>query len=127
MVTAILTTMALAMTLIASKSSYGFLRFFAGACWWLLGVWLIYTPLVVGSSPVNDIVLTLCFLGGFGVMMMLGWTTNQDGGGSFNIRMPRFLGGLSEGEELEQRSMASFKTRQERHRKRLNNATRGRR
>lgn len=127
MVTAILAAMALALTYISVKTSYYVLRFFAGTLWWALGVWLIKTPLVEGGDPLNDIMLTICFFGGLAMMFMMGWRTNDSGEGSFNIRIPRFLGGLTEGEEQEQRDARSWRNRRDAHQDRLNRASRGRR
>ena len=129
MVTAILATMALALTYISVKTSYYILRFFAGALWWALGVWLIRTPLIAGSDPLNDIMLTICFFAGFSMMLMIGWRTNDNGEGRFNIRVPGFLGGQSEEEErAEAQYMArTSRDRRDAYRERANSATRGRR
>jgi len=129
MVTAILATMALALTYISVKTSYYVLRFFAGTLWWALGVWLIRTPLVAGSNPLNDIMLTICFFGGLAMMFMMGWRTSSSGEGSFNYRLPTFLGGRTEEEEAEEasRTARTYRGRQEVYRDRLNNVIRGRR
>lgn len=130
MTTAILAGSAVVMTLVASKSTYPFLRFFAGALWWALGVWLIITPLVSGSSPINDIMVVLCFFGGFGVMLMMNWRNGTDKSeGGFNIRLPAIFGGISESSEIamRQRNAMSARDRQANYRAKANAATRGRR
>ena len=132
MVTAILATMALALSYISVKTSYYVLRFFAGALWWALGVWLIKTPLVAGSDPLNDIMLTICFFGGAAMMFMMGWRTDTVNGrevGNFNIRIPGFLGGQSEEDEFAERRSRAMTSQARRglYRERTNAATRGRR
>ena len=129
MVTAILATMALALTYISVKTSYYILRFFAGTLWWALGVWLIRTPLIAGNDPLNDIMLTICFFAGFAMMLMMGWRTNESGEGRFNIRVPGFLGGQSEEEELSvtRRNAMTSRDRRADYRTRANDALGGRR
>lgn len=120
-------TLALVTTYISVKSSYYILRFFAGAFWWALAAWLAYNPLMAGANPVNDIMFTLCIFVGFAVMFMMGWRTDSNGEGRFNIRLPSIFGGMSEDEEAEFRSSRSYANRQARYRERLNNTIRGRR
>lgn len=120
------------MTMVAVKSSYYVLRFFAGALWWAFGVWLIANPLASGANPINDIMLTVCFLGGVALMFMMGWRTSSRDGieiGEFNIRIPRIFGGRTEEEELEerQRSARTYRSRRDVYTERLNGTIRGRR
>jgi hypothetical protein len=127
----VLAVVAIGLTFTAIRSSYYILRFFAGVAWWGLGVWWIYNPLMAGSNPVNDIVMILCFFGGFAMMLMMAWgfrTVNGRETGSFNVRLPQFLGGQPESEEEE----TITQTRNSRERRadyttRANAATRGRR
>lgn len=118
---------ALAVTYIGTRTSYYFFRFFAGACWWWLGVYLLQNPIEAGASPINDIAIVLCFVGGLGVMFWIGWHTNQSGEGRFNIRIPTVFGGTSEEDEARQRLRGSYSSRRENYRQRLNNTIRGRR
>jgi len=119
-------------TWVAVRSSYYILRFFAGVAWWAVGVWWIYNPLADAGSPVNDIMLTLAFFGGLALMLMMAWRTETINGsevGRFNIRLPEFLGGQSEEDELReaQYRARTSRDRQEAYRERANSAIRGRR
>lgn len=103
------------------------LWFLAGITTWALGIWWVNNQPISGNNPMNDILLIITFLGGFGLMFMIAWRSDSSGGGSFNIRLPRFLGGMSEEEELERRNMGKLQYRSERYQERLTNASRGRR
>jgi len=130
MTTATLAFIAVALTYVASRTSYSFIRFFAGAFWWALGVWLLNSPLVAGSSPINDIMVVLCFFGGFAVMFWMGWRTDTVNGreiGRFNIRLPSFLGGSSEEEEQVANNARNWRNRRANYEDRLRGAIRGRR
>lgn len=120
------------MTMVAVRSSYYILRFFAGAMWWAFGVWLVSNPLVSGADPINDIMVILCFFGGLALMLMMGWRTSTNNGreiGEFNIRLPRLFGGRSEEDEVEEarRNARTWRDRRAIYRDRLNNTIKGKR
>lgn len=129
MTTTILAGMALILTGISVRSSYYILRFFAGTLWLALGVWLIKTPLVAGGDPLNNIMLTICFFCGLAMMLGMNWRTNESGEGRFNFRIPRFLGGESEEDELARRRYSARTSNERRatYRERANAAIKGRR
>lgn len=102
------------------------LWFLAGATMWGLGAWWIHSPF--GDPSVNNIMLVIAFLGGFGMMMMTNWRSGKETEG-FNFRIPKMFGGQSEEDELEarRRSGRTWRDRQSAYRDRLNNTMRGRR
>ncbi len=119
MITLAFIVVAAIFTLAAVRSSYYILWFLAGASFWGLGVWLVYNPFVVGGSPVNDIILTICFLGGLALMFGMNWRTNAKGESGFNFRIPRMFGGQSEEEEASGRSARNWRDRRDNYRRRL--------
>ncbi len=127
MTAATLAFMTVMFALAASRSSYHVLWFLSGICAWGLGVWWVYNPLAVGSSPINDIALTICFLGGVVLMVMMNWRTNGKGVGGFNFRIPRMFGGQSEEDEAMASKQRKWRDMREMYRERMDKAIRGRR
>jgi hypothetical protein len=111
-----------------SKTMY-YLWFMAGITLWGLGIWWVYNPLVSGASPINDIVTIITIAGGFGLAFIgIGQRTRTVNGeevSGFNLRLPSFLGGMSEEEEQEMRNMNNLQYRNQRYQERLSNASRG--
>lgn len=105
------------------------LWFLAGATLLGLGVWWMHDPIVDSGDPVNDVMLVIAIIGGIGLMLVgLGWRTRTVNGsevGGFNIRLPSFLGGVSEEEEQERRNMGNLQYRNESYRKLLSDASKG--
>jgi len=124
----------LGLTYIASRSSYYILRFIAGGAWWgLMAYWLVNRPSsITAGSAVDSIVVILLLTIGLAVMFMTSWTTRTVDGverGGFNVRLPIWLGGQSEEDELAERrnSAMTSRTRRDLYRERANSALRNRR
>ncbi len=111
----------------AVRSSYYILWFLAGISFWGLGVWLISHPFVAGSSPINDIMVVICFLGGIALMFGMSWRTNKDGNGGFNFRIPKVFGGQSEEEENQSRNIRTSADRRADYNERISRALGGKR
>lgn len=114
----------------ALNKTYHILWFFAGVSWWAVGVWWIYYPLGDTGSPINNILVVLAFLGGAGLMLVMGWRTRTENGkevGGHYIRMPGFLSEQSDEEEEMRRNITNSQARRAAYRERVNGAVRGRR
>lgn len=111
--------------MIAGIKASPYFWFFSGASMWGLGAWLIHSPLVPAGDPVNDIVLTICFIGGFALMAMMGLRAKGESAG-INFRLPRIFGGMSEEEEssIAQRRRMNYRDRASNYTEKLNRGNR---
>lgn len=115
-------------TIGAVMRNVAWLWFLAGVTSWLLGAYWVSNPLVTAPDPVDDIALTIAFLGGFGLMAMMGLKTGRGTDGveklSFSVKLPRFLGGRTEEEEIAMMASRNYRTRNRSYQDRLNNVGR---
>jgi hypothetical protein len=132
MVTAALVALVGIFVIGAAMKNIPWLWFLSGVSCWALGVWWVINPVVAGNSPINDILVIITFLGGVGLMFMMSWGTRTVNGrevSGFNIRLPSFMGGKSEEEEIEERRRVTrdWRERRTNYQERLTGAIRGRR
>ncbi len=117
--------------LAGALTSYPFFRYMMGFTMFGLGVWLIYNPMMAVGNPLNDILLTICFVGGVGVLFWANWSFGKDKNGreGFNFRIPKVFGGESEEEEAARvrRSTVTWRDRTTSYSEKLKDATNGRR
>lgn len=121
-----LVILAIGLSLVAVRTSYYILAFFAGVAWWGLAAYWMHDP-IVGGDPVDNIMLVFAIFAGVAMMFKMGWKTKMVDGrevGSFAIRLPSVFGGQSEEDEVEATNSRDWHIRRSKYQERLNGRSR---